>query len=171
MNKTAIYARTKDATTESERMKEQIAACMARTENAEVEIYKDYGSGADVFRPGLQRMMKDVRDCKIQRVIVQDVARLSRNYLHLTELTREMQECGCTLLSLAEEIDTDRMFDEDVMKLIDIWDKRKRMHKMENSGQYRFYGENIDDIPDDQVVDRYMQMRNFLSDARTHDNW
>ena len=171
MNKTAIYARIKDATTENEKMSEQIAACMARAENANVEVYKDYGSGADVFRPGLQRMMKGVRDCKIQRVIVQDVARLSRSFLHLTELTREMQECGCTLLSLAEEIDTGHMYDGDVMKLIDIWDKRKRMHEMEDSGQYRFYGENIDDIPDDQVVDRYMTMINFLSDARTHDNW
>ena len=171
MKKTAIYARTKNATTESERMTEQIAACMARAENADVVIYKDYGSGADVFRPGLQRMMKDVRDCKIQRVIVQDVARLSRSFLHLTELTREMQECGCTLLSLAEEIDTGRIYDGDVIRLIDIWDKRKRMHEMEASGQYRFYGEKIDNIPDDQVADRYMQMRNFLSDARTHDNW
>ena len=104
-------------------------------------------------------------------MIVKDVARLSRSYLHLMQLIREMGECGSTLLSLAEEIDTGHMYDGDVMKLIDIWDKRKRMHEMEDSGQYRFYGENIDDIPDDQVGDRYMTMINFLSDARTHDNW
>ena len=130
--KTAIYARTKDATTEQDRMQKQIAMCMARADDQEVKIYKDFGSGTDVLRPELQRMMKDIRACKIQRVIVQDVARLSRNLLHLTELTREMQEYGCTLLSLAEEIDTGRMHDENVHKLIDIWDKRRHMHEMES---------------------------------------
>ena len=167
--KTAIYARTQKLSPESDNMQEQISACMARAEDQDVEIYKDYGPGSDVFRPELQRMMKDVRDCKIQRVIVQDVARLSRNFLQLTELTREMQECGCTLLSVAEEMDTDRMYDEDVLEMIDIWDKRQRMHEMQNLGRYMFYGENIDDIPADQVKDRFMQMMNFISDARTHD--
>ena len=62
------------------------------------------------------------------------------------------------------------MFDDEKLReLTTIWDRRKRMHEMEDSGQYRFYGEKIDDIPDDQVTDRYMQMMNFLSDARTHD--
>ena len=167
--KTAIYARTQKHSPENDRIEEQIVACMERAENQDVEIYKDYGPGADVFRPELQRMMEDVRACKVQRVIVQDVARLSRNFLQLTELTRMMQECGCTLLSLTEEIDTDRMYDEDVLEMIDIWDKRQRMHEMEKLGRYIFYGEKIDDIPDEQVIDRFMQMMNFLSDARTHD--
>ena len=43
------------------------------------------------------------------------------------------------------------------------------MSVMHNSGQYHFYREIIDEIPDDQVEDRYMQMMNFLSDARTYD--
>ena len=50
-----------------------------------------------------------------------------------------------------------------------IEEMRAYMHEMEDSKQYIFYGEKIDDIPDDQVTDRYMTMRNFLSDARTHD--
>ena len=52
-----------------------------------------------------------------------------------------------------------------------MWDRRQRMHEMEASGRYRFYRENIDDIPDNQVEERYMQMMNFLSDARTHTDW
>lgn len=168
--KTAIYARTQDTATERERAQEQIAMCMEHAESEDVEIYKDYGSGADVYRPELFRMMKDVRDGKIQRVIVRDLARLSRSFTHLTELTREMGECGCTILSVADGIDTGIMYDDEKLReLITIWDRRKRMHEMEDSGQYRFYGEKIDDIPDEQVVDRYMQMMNFLSDARTHD--
>ena len=168
--KTAIYARTKDAT-EMDRMSEQIETCMERVENADIEIYKEYGPGSDVYRPELYRMMKDVRDGRIQRVIVKDVARLSRSILHLTALMREMEESGCTLLSVSDGIDTGRSYGESegVRKMVTMWDRRQRMREMERSGQYRFYGEKIDDIPDDQVEDRYMQMQNFLSDARTHD--
>ena len=168
--KTAIYARTQDVATERKRAKEQIAMCMERVENADVEIYEDHGSGADVYRPELFRMMKDIRDGKIQRVIVRDLARLSRDYTYLSALTREIGECGCTILSVADGLDTGAMYDDEKLrKLIVIWDRRKRMHEMEDSGQYHFYGGEIDDIPDDQVADRYMQMMNFLSDARTHD--
>ena len=168
--KTAIYTRTKDAT-EMDRMQEQIEACMERADNADVEIYKEYGPGSDVYRPELYRMMKDIRDGKIQRVIVKDLARLSRSYMHLTQLIREMGECGCTIQSLMENIDTGRSHDgsEELRKMINVWERRQRMHEMEDSGRYRFYGEKIDDIPDDQVEDRYMQMQNFLSDIRTHD--
>ena len=48
--------------------------------------------------------------------------------------------------------------------MMTIEEIREYMHKMEDSGRYMFYGENIDEIPDDQVVDRYMQMMNFLSE-------
>ena len=103
-------------------------------------------------------MMKDIRAGRIQRLIVRDFSRLSHDFTHLSALTREMEECGCTLLSVTDGIDTSCMYDGDLRELITIWDKRQRMHEMEDSGRYRFYGENIDEIPDDQVVDRYMQM-------------
>ena len=167
---TAIYARTQKFSPENDKMQEQISACMAHTEGQDVEIFKDYAPGSDVFRPELQRMMKDVRDCKIQRVIVKDVARLSRDIVHLSQLTQEMGECGCTILAIVNGLDTGAIYDDEPLrKMLTIWDRRQRMHEIEDSGQYRFYRENIDDIPDDQVVDRYMQMMNFLSDAWTHD--
>ena len=55
--------------------------------------------------------------------------------------------------------------------MMTIEEIRAYMHEMEDSGRYRFYGEKIEDIPDDQVVNRYMTMMNFLSDARTHSDW
>ena len=151
--KTAIYARTKDETTERDRMQEQIALCMERAENADVVIYKDYGPGLDVYRPELSRMMKDIRDGKVQRVIVKDCSRLSRSFMHLTELVREIGGCGCTILSVADGIDTGRSYDgsEEFRKMLIVWDRRQRMHEMEDSGQYRFYGEKIDENPADQV--------------------
>ena len=170
MSKTAIYVRTGNPTQDSN-MDQQIAKCMEHAGNADVEIYREYSPGLDVYRPELFRMMKNIRDGKIRRVIVKDCARLSRNFMHLTELIREMSGCGCTILSVADGIDTGLSYDgsEELRRMITVWDRRQRMHEMEDSGQYRFYREKIDDIPDDQVEDRYMQMMNFLSDARTHD--
>ena len=53
--------------------------------------------------------------------------------------------------------------------MMTIEEIREYMHKMEDTGRNMFYGESIDKIPSDQVVDRYVQMMDFLSDARTHD--
>ena len=50
-----------------------------------------------------------------------------------------------------------------------IEETREYMKMMEDSDQYHFYGENIDEIPDDQVIDMYMTIMSFISDARTHD--
>ena len=171
--KTAIYARTQAFSPERDKIQDQIDACMERADNVDVEIYKDYASGADPYRPELERMMKEIRTCRIQRVIVRDLSRLSRNILHLTEIMREMEECGCTILSVADNIDTSIAYDEGerIREWITTWDRRQRMHEMEASGRYRFYRENIDDIPDNQVEERSMQMMNFLSDARTHTDW
>ena len=92
-------------------------------------------------------------------------------FLQLFDITREMEECGCTILSVADGIDIGRSYDGGVQlcKMITVWERRQRMYEMEDSGQYLFYGEKIDEIPDDQVEDRCMKMMNFLSDARTHD--
>ena len=171
--KTAIYARTQDFSPERDKMPAQIEICMAHAENQDVEVYKDYASGEDPYRPEFEHMMKEIRASRIQRVIVMDLSRLSRNFLQLSEIIREMDACGCTILSVADNIDTSIAYDEGerIRELITTWDRRQRMHEMEDSGQYRFYGEKIDEIPDDQVEDRYMQMMNFLSDARTHTDW
>ena len=91
-----------------------------------------------------------MRTGQIQRVIVKNLARLSRDLVYLSALIQEMGECGCTILSVSDDIDTGRAYDEEeaLRKPITIWDKRERMHEMEDSGRYRFYGEKIDDIPD-----------------------
>ena len=47
-----------------------------------IEEYVDYGySGANFERPAFQRMMEDVRNHKINCIIVKDLSRLGRNYI------------------------------------------------------------------------------------------
>ena len=76
-----------------------------------VEIYQDDGfSGTNQNRPGLQRMIHDVKQKRINIVLIKDLSRLGRNYLdvgNLAEVT--LPEYGCELVSLNEKID-DMMF-------------------------------------------------------------
>ena len=76
-----------------------------------VEIYADDGfSGTNQNRPGLQRMLHDVKQGRINTLLIKDLSRIGRNYLdvgNLAEVT--LPEYGCELISLNEKID-DMMF-------------------------------------------------------------
>lgn len=48
----------------------------------------------------------------------------------------------------------------------------KKMKKAHEDKSYTFYGDNnFDDWSDEEVLNNYMDMLNFLSDARTHTDW
>lgn len=54
----------------------------SRPEIVQVECYVDDGySGVDFDRPSFQRMLQDIRDNKIDCVIVKDLSRFGRNYI------------------------------------------------------------------------------------------
>ena len=47
-----------------------------------VEVYQDDGfSGTNQNRPGLQRMLLDVKAGRINTVLIKDLSRLGRNYI------------------------------------------------------------------------------------------
>lgn len=76
-----------------------------------VEIYCDDGfSGTNQNRPALQRMLHDIKQGRINTLLVKDLSRLGRNYLEVGNLAEvTLPEYGCELISLNEKID-DMMF-------------------------------------------------------------
>jgi Site-specific recombinases, DNA invertase Pin homologs len=76
-----------------------------------VEVYQDDGfSGTNQNRPGLQRMMLDIKEKRINTVLIKDLSRLGRNYLEVGNLAEvTLPSYGCELISLNEKID-DLMF-------------------------------------------------------------
>ena len=82
-----------------------------------VETYVDDGwSGTNFDRPGFCRMMEDVREKKIDLVLVKDLSRLGRDYIEVGKYT----DCvfpyyGCRFVALNDGVDTLRQTDDVTM--------------------------------------------------------
>lgn len=73
----------------------------------EIEEYKDKGySGKNTKRPEWQRMMRDVRDGKISRIIVYRIDRFSRSLLDFSNAWEIMKEHNVDFVSVNEKFDT-----------------------------------------------------------------
>lgn len=62
-------------------------------------------SAKDTRRPDL-RMMKDIREVKINVILVTDLSRLSRNVLDFCLLLEELKKYNAKFLSVKEQFDT-----------------------------------------------------------------
>lgn len=72
-----------------------------------VEYYIEEGlSAKDTRRPQFQRMMKDIREGKINVILVTDLSRLSRNVLDFCLLLEELKKYNAKFLSVKEQFDT-----------------------------------------------------------------
>src|SRR5215813_4894455 len=59
-------------------------------------VFRDDGySGANLNRPGLDRLRDRVKDGTLDRVVITSPDRLARNYLHQMVLVEEWERCGC----------------------------------------------------------------------------
>ena len=96
--KTAIYVRLSREDgdkAESESIKNQrdlIRAFMSdKPDLLETQVYEDDGySGVNLERPAFQKMMDDIRDNKIDCVILKDLSRLARNYIETGKLLESL---------------------------------------------------------------------------------
>ncbi len=70
-------------------------------------IYSDNNiSGSKSSRPELNKLMKDVRDGKISKVIVYSFSRFARSTTQLLQALDEFHNLGVEFISLNEKIDT-----------------------------------------------------------------
>lgn len=111
----AIYPRKSKQVDNSDSMDAQVDMCVRYLNNKYGEgnynlyIYDgDYGiTGHSIKqRKDFQRMMQDVKDKKIQLVLVQRYDRLARNTRDFCNIYHDMEQNGCNLVSVSQEIDT-----------------------------------------------------------------
>lgn len=79
----------------------------AQNDITDYVIYEDDGvSGAKASRPALDRMMKDVEDGKIERVIVYSFSRYARSTSHLLRALETFKSLNVAFVSTTENLDT-----------------------------------------------------------------
>ena len=64
--------------------------------SGDARLFSDQRAGLSVG-PGLQRMLKACRDGAIDRVVVGDLTRLSRDAKELARIRQELRDCGVRL--------------------------------------------------------------------------
>lgn len=77
----------------------------------EYEIYKVYReegvSAKSMKRPMFQEMIQDMKDGKINKIIVYKLDRLTRSIQDLESICKMLEEYNCSLESISEDINTD----------------------------------------------------------------
>ena len=71
------------------------------------KVYEDAGiSAKDMNRPAFQEMIQDIKDGKINKIIVHKLDRLTRSIKDLEEICVFLEENNCSLESISEDINT-----------------------------------------------------------------
>jgi DNA invertase Pin-like site-specific DNA recombinase len=120
---TAAYARvsTKDQRTDSQ-LRELKRYCQQRGWKR-VEFFADKISGEKSTRPELDRMLKELRSGRVERVVAYKLDRMGRSVTHLCLLVDELTRLGIPLICTSQGIDTTEgnpcgKFQLDVLKAV-----------------------------------------------------
>jgi DNA invertase Pin-like site-specific DNA recombinase len=103
----ATYERVSTIEQSTENQRPALAAWVQTHPDAVlVRPYRDVESGAKTSRPGFDRMVKDARAGMFTTLVIWRLDRLGRSTEHLLRTVRELEECGVTLVSVRDSIDT-----------------------------------------------------------------
>jgi DNA invertase Pin-like site-specific DNA recombinase len=107
--KVALYCRvsTGNQSTGLEAQVRALREYCSRNNVSDYVIYEDENqSGVKQSRPSLDRMMKDVRQGHIEKVIVYSFSRYARSVTHLLRALEEFRKLEVGFVSITESIDT-----------------------------------------------------------------
>ena len=103
----AIYARQSVNRIDSISIENQIETCKKELTSGEYRVYIDRGfSGKNTDRPDFQRMMRDVAEGAISRVIVYKLDRISRSVLDFAGMIETFRRYRVDFVSSNEKFDT-----------------------------------------------------------------
>ncbi len=111
-DKVGIYCRvsTQDQAREGfslEEQEERLRALCTYKGYEIIDSYVDAGiSGKNTNRPEFQRMMEDIKNKQINRILALKLDRLTRSIIDLENLVRYLEENDCSLEAAYEEINT-----------------------------------------------------------------
>jgi len=101
----AVYLRVSSAKGQETRSQEPDLQTWAKAQPEEVVWHRDRFTGTTMERPGLERLLADVRSGKVSKVCVWRLDRLGRTAKGLLTLLEELQVLGIGFVSLREGFD------------------------------------------------------------------
>lgn len=101
-----IYLRVSTGSQSHDPQRQELVDFCARRGWQGVEEYADVVSGAKFSRDGLDRLMKDVRRGRVERVVCVKLDRLGRSLPHLAQLIGELDAHRVALVCTSQAIDT-----------------------------------------------------------------
>jgi DNA invertase Pin-like site-specific DNA recombinase len=103
----AVYGRVStDAQSHASQLREVRAYVRRRWSKAKVEEYLDKASGAKFSRQGLDALMANVRQGRVDVLVVYKLDRLGRSLQHLAQLLGEFETHRTALVATSQGIDT-----------------------------------------------------------------
>jgi site-specific DNA recombinase len=106
----------------------------SQTNITDYVIYEDDGiSGAKASRPALDRMMKDVEDGKIDKVVVYSFSRYARSTTHLLKALEIFKSLDVAFVSITENIDTNTPLGVAVFSIISAISHYAKLNIMQSS--------------------------------------
>ena len=103
----AVYGRVStDGQSHASQLREVRAYVRRRWPKAEVTEYLDKASGASFSREGLDALMAEVRQGRVDILAVYKLDRLGRSLQHLAQLIGEFEAHGTALVATSQGIDT-----------------------------------------------------------------
>ena len=155
-----------------------------------VDVYSDDGiTGLTFQRPGIQRMIEDARNGKINTVLVKDLSRFGRNYIEGGQIIEDLfPSLNIRLIAVNDGVDTAKNQNTDFIPIRNVFNeyyckdisRKVKTARMASARQGNFqganapYGYRLD--PDDRhrllideessvIVQRIFRMR---ADGRSH---
>ena len=101
---TAVYVRV-SSKQQDQRSQESDLVRWAKGQEGEVVRYQDTFTGKTMQRPGLDKLLADLREGKLSTVVVWRLDRLGRTAKGLTALFDELRELNVNLVSLKDSLD------------------------------------------------------------------
>lgn len=113
------------------------------------QLYTDPGfSGANMERPALKKLVRDVKAGRVEKVIVYKLDRLSRSQKDALSLIEMFCEYDCDFISLCESFDTSSAFGKATIGILAVFAQLEReqirerltMGKIARAKQGKFHG-------------------------------
>lgn len=107
--KIAIYSRKSIFTGKGDSIENQISMCQEYissklVKNVEISVYEDEGfTGKNTNRPEFQRLMKDIKNKKVDRIVCYKLDRIGRSVAQLSNMFEMLDQYNCSFTSITEQ--------------------------------------------------------------------